>query len=414
MKDFLKPSDDLALWRYGIIASLLHRSDDSSPLYRDICILAERPYFTPNGQEKLLSADTLRLWLWRYKHMGLAGLRNKVRKDRGASRVPEVLQETLFDLRKAHPLYTVKRLLAELLQKDLWDGRTPSRTALYRYTAANSLNRKVPEPGESVRPFEYRWFGDLWSGDFLHGPMVKVGVQARKVYLHAIIDDATRYIVAASFYLAENTESMLSDLMLAVRRFGIPRRFYTDNGSAYRSRHLRFVAAKMGIALPHTPPRKPRGRGKVERLFRSIRDGLITGRPRTSLKKLNDDLAEWVDKYHQSVHSTLGMSPLNRKLTDKGRPLEQIDPTQNINDLFRMESTKTVRKDGCVRMWGKRFEIPDAYPGETITIYYLPWDHSYVLCGPDKLMAKQVDTHKNARRFEKPIRGKRNNNHKEK
>jgi hypothetical protein len=101
------------------------------------------------------------------------------------------------------------------------------------------------------------------------------------------------------------------------------------------------------------------------------------------------------------------MSPLNRKLVDQGQPLEQIDPTQNLNDLFRMETVKTVRSDGCVRMWAQRFEVPDAYPGETIRIYYLPWDRSYVLCGPDKLIAKPLDAIRNARRFDKPIRGKR-------
>ena len=101
------------------------------------------------------------------------------------------------------------------------------------------------------------------------------------------------------------------------------------------------------------------------------------------------------------------MSPLNRKLVDQGQPLEQIPPTQNINDLFRMETDKTVGSDGCIRMWAMRFEVRDAYPGEVIRIYYVPWDRSYVLCGPDKLIAKPLDAIKNARRFDQPIRGKR-------
>lgn len=409
MADFSRQSDDLALWRFGIIASLLHRHDDSPPLYREFTALTRRPYFTPDGQEKTLSADTLRLWLWRYKHLGLEGLRNKHRKDCGRSKVSDSLREALVSLRKEHPLFTVKRLLHELSQKEIWDGRKPSRTAMYRFTKAQGLNRKGQDIPESVRPFEYRYFGDLWSADFLHGPQVKEGLYARKAYLHAILDDATRYVVAATFHLAENTESLLSDLMLAVRRFGIPRRFYTDNGSAFRSHHLRLVAAKMRIALPHTPPYKPQGRGKIERFFRSLRDGFLAGRQRTSLQKLNADLAVWIEQYHQTIHSALDMSPLNRKLMGIGQPLEQIDPTQNINDLFRMETTKTIRSDGCVRLWGKRFEIPDAYPGETIQIYYLPWDHQYILCGKDKLTAKVLDTLQNARRFDQPIRGKRDN-----
>jgi hypothetical protein len=109
------------------------------------------------------------------------------------------------------------------------------------------------------------------------------------------------------------------------------------------------------------------------------------------------------------------MSPLNRKLVDRGQPLEQIPPTQNINDLFRMEIDKKVGSDGCVRMWATRFEVRDAYPGEVIRIYYVPWDHTYILCGPDKLIANPLDAIRNARRFDRPIRGKRiadNNNQK--
>ncbi len=111
------------------------------------------------------------------------------------------------------------------------------------------------------------------------------------------------------------------------------------------------------------------------------------------------------------------MSPLNRKLVDQGQPLEQIDPTQNINDLFRMEADKTVRSDGCISMWGKRFEIPNSVPGENVRIYYLPWSQDTVLCGPDKIVVRPIDPLKNARRFDKPVRGIRiddNNNPKEK
>jgi hypothetical protein len=45
----------------------------------------------------------------------------------------------------------------------------------------------------------------------------------------------------------------------------------------------------------------------------------------------------------------------------------------------------------------------------------VPWDRTYILCGPDKLIANPLDAIKNARRFDRPIRGKTipdNNNQK--
>jgi transposase InsO family protein len=409
---FAQP-DDYGLWRFGIISPLLHRSAEGPLLREQIEQLAQRTFCTPDGREKRFCFDTIRHWLSRYRSCGIDGLRNKSRKNRGSTSVSPPLQQALIELRNIQPDWTVRRLLNAIRDQGLWNGIKPGKSALYRFTAAQGLNRTRIQPSLPVRSFEYPFFGDLWSADFLHGPKVRIGTQTCKAYLHAIIDDATRYTVAARFHLAEDTRSLLDDLMLAIRRFGIPKRLYTDNGAAFRSRHLRMVAAKLGISLPHTPPYMPRGRGKVERFFRSVREGFLTGRDRTSLEKLNTELIEWINHYHHSPHRTLGMSPLDRKLADTGTGLKQIALTQNINDIFRMEQVKRIASDGCVRLFGKRFEIPDAIPGGFITVYYLPWNQDYLLAGPDKIFVRPVDTIHNALRFDKPIRGNSLLNNKE-
>jgi transposase InsO family protein len=404
--EFSQP-DDRGLWRFGIISPLLHRTDDTPPLHVLIEQLSQRTFYTPDNREKQICPVTLGTWLSRYRNHGIDGLRNKPRKDTGATSVPPAMQEALVELRKKHPDLTVKRLLILLRRDGLWDGCKPSRSALYRFTAAHNLGRRPVQPADPVRPFEYPYFGDLWSADFLHGPKVRCGGNtARKAYLHAIIDDASRYIVAARFHLAEDTRCMLDDLMLAVRRFGIPKRLYTDNGAAFRSQHLRMVAAKLGIAMPHTPAYKPRGRGKIERFFRTVRESFLADREKTSLEKLNADLSAWINTYHHTPHHALAMTtPLDRKLSDKGPQLSQIAPTRNINDIFRMERLKRVGSDGCIRMFGKRFEVPDAIVGETLIVYYVPWDTSYLLVGPDKIFVKPLDATMNAVRFDKPQRG---------
>lgn len=402
---FTQP-DDYGLWRFGIISPLLHRTDDAPPLILQIEQLSQRTFYTPAGREKQVRPDTIRTWLSRYRNQGIDGLRNKPRTDHGATSVPPAMADALFDMRKEHPGITVKRMLVQLREKGVWNGSKPSRSALYRFTTAHSLGRSAALPPQPVRSFEYPYFGDLWSADFLHGPKVRCsGNTVRKAYLHTIIDDASRYVVAAKFHLSEDTRSLLDDFMLAVRRFGIPKRFYTDNGAAFRSNHLRMVAAKLGISLPHTPPYKPRGRGKIERFFRTVRDSFLTGRDKTSLDKLNADFSAWISTYHHTLHRSLNMTPLDRKLTDRGTPLTQISPAQNINDIFRLEKLKRVGSDGCVRMFGRRFEVTDEIPGSTVVVYYLPWTTDYILVGPDKTYVKPLDATRNALRFDKPYRG---------
>jgi len=413
MSEPFKQPEDYGLWRFGIISPLLHSSVDAPSTHVKITELAQRTFYRPDGRDVRLSPNTIRDWLSRYRRLGIDGLRNKARKDRGGTAVPEVLAQAVTRLRAEQSAWTFKRLLVNLRNSGVWDGRKPSRSALYRFAQKNNLQRNVVQLPHPVRSFEYPYFGDMWTADFMHGPVVRIGTYAQKSYLHAIIDDATRYIVVARFHFSEDTRSLLDDFMLALRRFGIPKRFYTDNGAAFRSRHLRLVAAKLGVSLPHTPPYTPQGRGKIERLFRSIQDSLITGRARTSLDKLNSDLAAWINQYHHTRHSTLALSPLDRKLTDAGPALKQIEPTHNIDDIFRMEHVKRIGSDGCVRLFNKRFEIPSALPGSLVTVYYLPWDNERIFIGEDRHVLKPLDATANARRFDKPRRGKPINNQQE-
>lgn len=399
-----KLAETQALWRFGIIAGLLHRDPDGLPLSAQIAQLAKQGVLTLAGERKYLSPDTLRGWLSRYRCRGLAGLADRVRKDKHTTSVSPEVQEAFRRVREAHPFWTVKRILRQLRESGVWDGRKPGRSSFYRFVTVQGLRRKtdtVQPPGE-VRSFEYPHFGDLWTADFLHGPRVRNGVHTAKAYLHAIIDDATRYVVAACFHTAEDTEALIGDLMLAVRRFGVPRRFYTDNGAAFRSKHLQLVAARLGMSLPHTPPGQPRGRGKIERWFRTVRDQFLGGTGTVTLAKLNEDLQKFIASYHQTIHASLEMSPLNRKDIDGGPPLKQIDPIRNIDALFQMETEKTVQADGCIRLRGCRYEIKNALPGQKIKISYLPWDKATIWAGENRVPVKPLNLYANAVRFQNP------------
>ena len=398
--------EDLAIWRFGVISPLLHRDCEGIPLYLAIERLAQNIFTLPDGRQLQFSADTLRHWLYLFRKFGLPGLRSIVRRDKGKTSLSQAFQDAIIRMRNEHPAWTITRILVQLEKEGLWNSRRPSRTAIYRFTSSHKLNRNPVKPPEPSHSFEFSHFGDLWMADFMHGPKIRMGRKERKAYLHVILDDATRYIVAATFHLAEDTKALISDLMLAVRRFGIVRRLYTDNGSAFRSRHLAHVAARLSISLPHTPAYRPQGRGKIERLFRSVRDGLVTGRASTSLEKLNHDLDVWVSQYHRKIHSALGKSPMDKK-DQCGNGLKMLDDIRNIDALFRMEELKTIYANGCVRVGGNYYDVPEALPGQKIKIAYLPWDLSVIYMGDEMIPVKPLDKGKNAMRFNKPNRNRR-------
>ena len=99
----------------------------------------------------------------------------------------------------------------------------------------------------------------------------------RKTYLLAFIDDHSRLVPHGEFYLSESVPSYLKALEEALLTRGLPRKIYTDNGTAFRSHHVEHVTASLGIALIHARPYKPQGKGKIESFFRTVRGEFLTG-----------------------------------------------------------------------------------------------------------------------------------------
>jgi putative transposase len=396
---------DAALWRFGLISPLLHCSNDGVSLHNELEKLSKNTFYTPKGIPKKYAANTFRDWLYRYRKYGLDGLMGKEREDKGSTLISKPLQDKFVALRGDFPNRTTKRLLKVLENSSSWNGKSPSPIAFYRFAARNNLKRNPSASPDSVSPFEFEDFGDMWMADFMYGPKLVQGTKRIQTYLHAILDDTTRYIVQAKFHLSQDTEVLISDLMLAIQRFGLCRRFYTDNGAAYRSIHLKQVAAKLGIHLPHTPAYKPRGRGKCERFFRTVRDQYTCGLKPNSLDELNNGFEEWLSQYHNTIHSSLAQSPLNQRLL-KDNGLKQLSEAQNIEALFRMEIEKKIYSNGCVRLKNKQYEIKQGLPGQTIKVFYIPWDMSVIYFGDEMIPAMPVNKHQNAKRFQGPKRGR--------
>jgi hypothetical protein len=234
----------------------------------------------------------------------------------------------------------------------------------------------------------------------------------KKTYLLAILDDATRFVVYARFGWSECTATLIDGLSLAIRRFGIPERFYTDNGSAFRSRHLALVAAKLGMVLPHTPAYRPQGRGKVERFFRTVREQCLEGLAPLSLESLQAAFDTWLDTYHQGVHTGIGCSPLNMRLAAP-KATRALPDVAQLDLFFGMRERRKIHRNGTLHLGGKVFDVKGALPGSLVEVSYLPWDLSVIQVtlpgerGPEMLPAKPVDLLKNATRYEhQPIRGK--------
>jgi transposase InsO family protein len=399
----------IALFRYGLIADLVHLPPGTQGLYQQLEAKAAKAYTIPGTHRTRVAAETLRDWLRAYRQGGFDALLPKPRADRGEPRrLPATVVERLLSIKEANLSLSVRQVIAQART----DGEIPAEVALPRSTvhrllARHGLMRKRAEqPGDlDRRRFAFAHAGQLWMSDVMHGPSVLVaGRQRRKTYLIAFLDDATRVVPAAAFALAENTRAFLPVLKQALLRRGYCERLYVDNGANYRSRHLGLVCAKLGIALIHARPYRPQGKGKIERFFRTLRAQLLTRlspQDTASLEALNRRLWGWVEgEYHHSPHRGLdGLTPLER-WAQTAQQVRFPEPELDLDALFLFEAIRKVAKDRTVSLNGTLYEVDAALIGERVTLRYdpsAPSGRPIEVCHADntRQLAKPVDAYAN-------------------
>ena len=340
----------VALFRYGLIADVLRLPPGSREIRRTLNEKSQRTYTIPGTRRTRVAVETMRDWLSLYRNGGFEALYPKTRTDRGRPRrMPPEVAELLVSLKSERPALSVKALIEAARERGADHPLAPS--TVHRLLSREGLLDK--RPGEPVatdrRRFAFRYAGELWMSDVMHGPKVSDGRRRRKTFLIAFIDDATRVIPFAAFAHSENTTTFLPVFKHAIARRGLPARLYADNGANFRSQQLALVCAKLGIALIHARPYQPAGKGKIERFFRTLRAAWLAhlGAEATeSLDTLNRTLWAWVEgEYHQSPHRGLdGRTPLDQWAL-AGANVRYPDPTTDLDDLFLFEVKRRVMKD---------------------------------------------------------------------
>jgi len=218
------------------------------------------------------------------------------------------------------------------------------------------------------RKFEAELPNDLWQSDVMHGPRVDVNGKMRKSYLIAVIDDHSRLIVHGQFYLSEALVSYLDAFENALAKRGLPRKLYVDNGAAFRSRHLEYISASLAIALIHSKPYQPQGRGKIERFFRTVRGQFLSDFKGQTLNELNDAFESWLSNiYHQRKHSSTKQTPLGRFAANLQCLRAAPD---NLHDYFRKVARRKVNKDRSITLNGRLYEAPVALITKRVELLY--------------------------------------------
>ena len=393
--------EKIAVFRFGVIFQLVEcrTGEKWGEKERILSELTAKEWEIPFSNRTYISRGTILNWLGRYRKGGeqIEALFPSDRSDRGGHRAlePEVV-DALVRLRRENPQLSVPRLVEKAHTTGLLTpGKEVSMPTVYRLMRQHKVQGSRKQ--QDMRKFEVQMSNDLWQSDCMHGPRVLHEGSQRKTYLFAILDDHSRLIPHGQFYLAENLENYLDCLWSALRKRGVPRKLYVDNGPSFRSHRLQIGCASLQIALTYARPYRPQGKGKIERFFRTVRSQFLTGLPaELILDDLNRRFDDYIEnRYHQRQHGGTGMSPLERYLAD-AKALRKA-PSE-LPGYFRRKEVRKVNNDRSVKLDGKTFEAPTGLVGMQVTLRFENYDRIEVFLDEvSRGFLKPLDVHVNSR-----------------
>jgi transposase InsO family protein len=410
--DQLGPKDHgerVAMFRMQVIGPLLARDFQThGELADEIRTLAAKHHRPPaSSVGRQYSAPTIERWYYEYKRGGLDALRPRRRSDAGHAReLTDEQRELLLGIRREHPRATVSLILRTLeLDGRIGKGAVSPSTVRRLYQEHGLERLKLDAADGRVR---LRWQADradaLWHSDVCHGPAMKIGERVFPLRIHALLDDHSRYVVAIQAATTEREVEMLALMVKGMRDTGRrPGALYLDNGSTYRGEVLGTLCSRLGVGLLHAQAEDPQARGKMERFWRTLRQGCLdhVGTPGSLHDVQVRLLAFLAQHYHVSPHASLmGKAPgeVYETAPRDAKPVTEAE----LGTALTVRGRRRVRTDGTLDVGGVTFETRAGFLAGRVVVVArslldvstLPWiEHE-----DDRYLIGPVNPEENARR----------------
>ncbi len=399
----------IADFRFGIIADLVYSHAQGIELSRAIAAKAATEWTIPHSRKKTLTTSCIKKWLKAYKAQGKDSLLPKIRKDTGRCKVLSDAEKLLvLELLEQKP-YLCASVAIRMLQKEGKITSEVSKSSLSRFIKASGLTRRERlrecKPDQVLR-YSFDQPLECVQVDAMHSFSVPdASGRMRKAILIAFIDDATRRVVYARFCFSENALEFERGLHHVLRSHGRIRRVYTDNGSTFIAEQTKIILSALGIPLMHSRPGIPKGRGKIERFFRTVRTQFEATIDSSTIRSIQDyDMRfhTWLEnEYHRSGHSGLGgQTPLEAWLAGS-RYIFRMDATIDLDEAFCHQQYRTVSNDATISLDGTRYEVSSILIGRKIKVRFNPLSDTLVIRvfydGKEYGHARLIDAYGNAR-----------------
>lgn len=217
--------------------------------------------------------------------------------------LPGDVGELILTYRREHPSHGFKRIQDLLKQKHLVivtrkQIRRVLKEAGLLESCDSSFDREETK-SKGTRRFEAAYPREIWQMDVTYVYISRISV----LYLVVIMDDHSRYCVAAELVRDQRADTMIGVLHNAVTAYGAPQKLLTDQGSGFYSwsrEQTRFQEYLDDQRIEHVvaEPHSPQSQGKVERLIQTMKEELLSRVKFTGFEDARGQIRSYVQSYN--------------------------------------------------------------------------------------------------------------------
>lgn len=377
----------IALMRYSAIAPLVSGAQQEYPslsaYFREV---SARGVKAPNGEIRHYSPGTIKSWYSDYRKDGFDALIPASRSDCGVSRkIDEDLQEQIRYLKHTYPRMSAAAIYRQLQDNGSIRSGQISESTVLRFINQMMLAEKLTN-NQDMRRYERPHINEVWCGDSSLGPYLTTPDKKKhRVFVIALIDDASRFITGIDVFFNDNFVNLMSVIKSAVSKYGRPQVFNFDNGSAYKNRQMELLAARIGSTIHYCKPYTPTQKAKCERWFRTMKDqwmAQLDMKDFHTLDELRGSLLSYVREYNQRIHSSLkGKSPQERFFEEP--ELIRRLCTEQIEGSFLLEIERRVSADCVITIDQVEYEVDYRFAKQKVTLRYSPDMENIYVVEPD-------------------------------
>jgi hypothetical protein len=171
--------------------------------------------------------------------------------------------------------------------------------------------------------------------------------------------------------------SVIDCFAKALMKRGKPKRILLDNAKTFRSSNLEVMCAELGVKLNFCRPRRPQGKGKIERFIRTVKESFCSEAKKaaniTTLEELNAAFQGWLERYGNREHDQLnGLTPEERWRKDEYAIDRSLSEAQILRTMM-LRSPRTVNISTALVFLDKReYQVSRDLAGQDVEIRWNP------------------------------------------